>query len=591
MAVDVRKPRRSVDPGLVILPSIVAFGLVALLVRLWFLQVVRGEELSKLAIRRTTISAPITAPRGQILDRQGRVLAGVKSTLAVMVRPVEIKGNHDAIERLAKVLDMEVADVKDAVAENNYRGTLPFVIKTGVTPAQAIAVEEHKPFLPGVSVRQATVRVYPNGAAGAHVVGYVGGLTEADQTRLKDAGIDALPNFSGKVGVERSYDVGLIGTAGSVRVQVDRRGRQLAEPETSPPLPGEKLVLGIDVDLQKAARSALGGRRGTVVAIDPATGQILCMVSSPDYDPNLFVGRIPSKQLKSLLEGESKPMLNRAVAAAYAPGSTFKLAVLIAAVRAGVVSPGTTHVCEGSVRIYDRTFRCLSVHGRINYEVAIEKSCNVFFAEVAKRLKSEQIVDVAEDFGLGSPTGIDLVSERRGLVPTQAWVKDRKLTWYLGDTVNLGIGQGYLEATPLQMANFAAILANRGYAFQPHIVQSISHFGADAKPRYIKPTMKYQVNVDPLWWDRIFGAMRRVVSTGTGSAAAIEGISFAGKTGSADTRQTERSHAWFIGFAPTDKPRIAIAVLLEAAGRGGEEAAPVARSVVSQYLKRPTPAN
>lgn len=585
MAVNAHRPRRRIDPALVLMPGIVAVGLVTLLVRLWFLQVVRGEELSLVAERRTVLTAPVIAPRGQILDRQGRLLAGVKPTLVVMVRPVDLKDKDEAIQRLANIIQIDTEDIKTAVANNRYRGSLPFVIKSDVTPSEAIAIEEQKAFLPGVSVRQTTVRYYPFKEAGAHAVGYVGGLDEADQKRLKEAEIEDLPNFIGKVGIERSFDIELIGTAGTVKVQVDRRGRQLSEVETAPPIPGDKLVLGLDLDLQVAARSALGGRRGSVVAIDPSTGQILCMVSSPDYDPNLFAGRITSAQMNSLLNNPAKPFLNRAVAAAYAPGSTFKIAVLIAAVRAGIVSPGTTHVCEGSARIFDRTFRCLGTHGRINYETAMEKSCNVFFAEVAKRLTYQQIAEVAMEFGLGKRTGIDLVSERRGLVPTEQYLKDRNIRWYLGDTVNLGIGQGYLEATPLQMANFAAIIANRGYSFKPHIVQNFSKFGENEKPKYVKPEMQYTVQVDPLWWDRIVGSMQRVVATGTGASARIEGISFAGKTGSADTRQTQRAHAWFIGFAPVEKPRIAIAVVLEAAGRGGEEAAPVARSVVSRYLK------
>lgn len=584
MDVGVRKTRK-LDPALVILPGIVGLGLLALLFRLWFLQVVRGEELSKVAAKRTTLTAPITAPRGQILDRQGRMLAGVKTTLAVMVRPVDIRGREDAIERLAGILGLDPDDIRASVSENNYRATLPFVLMTNLTPKQAIAVEEQKAFLPGVSIRQATVRVYPHSAAGAHAVGYVSGLSEDDQNRLRAAGIEDLPSFTGKVGVERSYDVALLGAAGAVKVQVDRQGRQLAEPETSPPIPGAKVVLGLDLDLQIAARNALGGRRGAVVALDPSTGQVLCMVSSPDYDPNLFVGRITQSQFRKLADNPNKPFLNRTVGAAYAPGSTFKIAALIAAVRAGIISPGTTFVCEGSVRIGDRTFRCLGKHGRINYEAAIEKSCNVFFAEVSKRLERADIVEAAIEFGLGKKTGIDLPSERSGLVPTDDWIRNRNLKWYLGDTVNLGIGQGYLEATPLQMANYAAVIANRGFSYKPHLVQNITPFGESA-PEYAKPQLENKVQIDPLWWERIVDSMKRVVTSGTGVSAHIDGVSFAGKTGSADTRQTERAHAWFIGFAPADQPRIAIAVVVEAAGRGGEEAAPVARAVVSRYLKR-----
>jgi penicillin-binding protein 2 len=254
-----------------------------------------------------------------------------------------------------------------------------------------------------------------------------------------------------------------------------------------------------------------------------------------------------------------------------------------------VVSPATTFVCDGKIRIADRTFRCLGHHGRIDFQTAIEKSCNVFFAEVARRLKREDIVAVAKEFGLGTPTGIDIPSETSGLLPTDAWFAKANRKWYVGDTVNLGIGQGYLLCSPLQMATYVSILANRGFGFKPYLLQSISDSDAPTRSLFTKPELAYKVNLDPIWWDRIVTAMVSVVNSGSGTLAHINGVSFAGKTGSADTVPNERSHAWFIGFAPAENPRIALAVVLEGAGRGGQEAAPVAKAIVSQYLRRLSP--
>ncbi len=575
-------PSKNITLGAIFLPSFVGICFIALVLRLWYLQIVKNEELTRLAISARTISVAIPAPRGLIVDRYGIPIATVKPSLALMVTPGEISKSPEKIKRLAGIVGMDFEDLNNSIQENLFRKLLPFVAKAGLTPEQAVAIEEQRAFLPGAFVRTLSVREYPVGPSFAHAVGYVGGLSAEDVERLKEVKKD-LPNFVGKVGIERAYDLRLIGEAGAESIEVDRRGKQLNPRQSSSPIPGDRLVLSLDSDLQLEALQALGGRRGAVVAMDPKTGEILCLVSSPSYDPNLFARRISSADWKRLSGNSALPLLNRSVAAAFAPGSTVKMATLIAAIRAGVVSPGTTFVCEGKTRIGNRTIDCLGNHGRINYETAIEKSCNVFFAQVGSRLTRKQLIEVFQEFGLGQKTGIDMIGERSGVLATDEFVSRLKQKWYLGDTVNLAIGQGYFTTTPLQLAQYAACLANRGWAPKPHLVRIISTPGMPDNNQ-IKPVQgNAKIAIDSTWWDRIRNVMLMVVNSGTATRARVDGIKIAGKTGSAEQRRGDKTHAWFIGFAPADDPKIALAVVLEEAGHGGDEAAPIAGRVFRKF--------
>lgn len=574
---------KNITLGAALLPSIVGICFIALALRLWYLQIVRNEELTKLAISARTISVAIPAPRGLIVDRYGVLIATVKPSLALMVTPGEIAKYPEKIKRLASTVGMNEDDLKSAIEENMFRRLLPFVAKAGLTSEQAVSVEEQRAFLPGAFVRTLSVREYPTGSAFAHVVGYVGGLSPDDVERLTKDKRD-LPNFVGKVGIERAYDLQLLGHSGTESIEVDRRGKQLKPRQSSSPTPGDRLVLTIDSGLQIEAERALASRRGAVIALDPKTGEILCLVSSPAFDPNLFARRISAADWSRLSKNSALPLLNRAVASAFAPGSTVKMATLIAAIRAGVVSPGTTFVCEGETRIGNRTIDCLGNHGRINYETAIEKSCNVFFAQVSSRLTREQLIEVFQEFGLGTQTGIDLLGERSGVIATDKFVSQLRNKWYLGDTVNLGIGQGYFTTTPIQMAQYAACLGNRGWAPVPHLVRIIANPGGN-RTETIKPTQgNAKIALDSTWWDRIRNVMVQVVNSGTGSRAQVAGVRVAGKTGSAEQRRGDKAHAWFIGYAPADDPKIAIAIVLEEAGHGGDEAAPIAGKIIKKYM-------
>jgi len=573
-----------------ILPALVAIGLLLVLARLWYLQMVRGDALSEQALQGRTVSIAVSPPRGIIVDRNGKPVAGVKPALALMVVPGEIEGNDEALARLVKICAIDRGELEADIDENMFRRFLPFVAKLGITPEQAIAIEEKRAFLPGVFVRPESVRQYPGGTAAAHVVGYVGVVSPKDVERLTEDGRrtrQGLPNFVGKVGVERFYDQALMGLSGRDWVEIDTRGRAMRDTVSDPPTPGSNLVLTIDMDLQRAAESLLNGRKGAVVAIDPNNGEVLCLASGPAYDPNVFAQRAPRSTIKRLLTDKQLPLLDRAVASAYAPGSTFKIATLLAAIRGGVLTTATHYTCTGSMRVGGRTFRCLGRHGTISYHTAMQKSCNIFYAKLGQAVDRAGLADTALLLGLGRETGIDLISESSGSIPTTEWLDKRRLKWYPGDTVNMAVGQGYVGCTPIQMADFIAMVASRGTRYVPHLIKAVNPPGASATTIMTKPEIAETMEIPPEWWDRLNSALIAVVNGGTAKAARIPGITVAGKTGSSEHGSGKRTHGWFVGFAPAENPRIAVAVVLEAGGHGGAVAVPVARQIIERYLRTP----
>jgi penicillin-binding protein 2 len=568
-----------------LLPVVVALGLFGILLRLWYLQIVRGEELVQQGLKGRTVSVALPAPRGEILDRKGAPLATGKSDLAIMVTPRDALDNPKMIARVCNICDLDPSDLKKDVDENAYRRFLPFVAKLGITPEQAIAIEEQRAFLPGVFVRPETVRSYPAADAAAHVVGYVGSPNQEDVDRLEKTA-HGLPNFVGKVGLERVYDDLLLGTAGRDWVEVDSRGRQMRDSNSDPPIPGSKIILTLDRDLQEFASEQMRGRKGAVVALDPSNGEVLCLVSSPSFDPNLFSGHAPRSKIAPILTNPEQPMHNRASRSSYAPGSTFKIATLIGAIESGSVTPSTSFFCGGSIRLGSRTFRCLGHHGTLTYEPALIRSCNIFYAQLGRREDREPIARAATELGLGHKTGIDLVGESSGSIPTDDWLRETDTKWYPGDTINMSVGQGYVGATALQMAQYISTVANRGTAYRPHLLRAVLGPAADAKPVFEKTELVANVHLSEDWWDRIHRALIGVVTSGTARAAQIPGVTVAGKTGSSEHGRGKTSHGWFVAFAPAENPKIAIAVVLESGGHGGTVAAPVARAVMEKYLSK-----
>lgn len=560
--------------------------LVTLFLKLWYLQVVRSDELAAKAESYRMVSVSKLAPRGLVFDRNRKLLAGVEPRIILTAVPARVNGEPWVLEKVAAMLGVPVEGLRAKVEEALWRPFLPAPLYIGVPIDVATRIAESGDHLPGIGVETLPLRNVSDPVTYSHVIGYVWTPSGEDVERLESQGLGAA-EYVGKTGIERIYERELMGKAGFERLEVDAHRRPLRVAGRDAPAPGSKLVLGIDDGLQALAARLLEGKRGAAVALDPSTGEVLCLFSSPPYDSSLFAGGISKADWSRLQSDPNVPLMNRAIAARYAPGSTFKIVTTLAAYRQGVFSESRTTFCPGFFKLGNQQYRCLGKHGAVSFRTAISKSCNTYFCDLAHRAGYEAMIQAALDLGLGQPTGIDLPGESRGLVPTRDWLQgfDPPRPWYPGNTVLLGIGQGEIAATPVQMATLLSLVANRGTSYRPHVVKAVEASTGDRKLLAIEPEVYRRVEVDDRLWDALIGGLNEVLVSGTASyAGRIEGLNWAGKTGSAEHRRNELTHSWFVGFAPVDSPRIAIAVVVEAAGHGSEVAAPIARQLVSRYL-------
>ena len=588
MSVIHEKVTPAIDARALIFPIVLGMGLLALFVRLWFLQVVQAEALSEKAeaTRRTVVEK--LAPRGMIVDRKGRVLAGVQSDIVVTAEPRTVLRAPEILRTVAQLLGKDAADIKAQLEDNEWRPYVPTPIATGVPLEIATRLAEAATALPGIAVEGSPIRRYADPALYSHVLGYVATPNERDVTRLREKGVDPAA-YVGKLGLEYVYETSLMGVPGKDIIEVDARRRPLRRVQSDNAIPGDRLVLALDADLQRTAYALLEGRKGAIVAIDPRDGGVLCLASSPGYDTSLFLGGISTKDYARLRDDPAKPQIARAIATGYAPGSTFKIVTSLASQLAGQFNPNESINCPGYYAIGNRRMKCMSRHGAISFHRAMTKSCNTFFATLAVRAGPEKMREAAKLLGLGQRTGIDLIGESRGIVPTEEWIQRwrKPPVWYGGDTVNFAIGQGEVSTTPLQMAHLIAMVANRGHGFEPHLVKGTIAPGARAilLPKALVPNQVPQVPA--AFWDRLHEALGSVVREGTARAAAVPGIAVAAKTGSSENRQSRHTHSWLVAFAPIGRPTIAIAVLIENAGHGGEVAAPIAGKILRQALLPP----
>jgi penicillin-binding protein 2 len=560
--------------------------LVGYMLRLWYIQIVLADGLRDRAERSGTVQVSRLAPRGQIVSRDGAVLAGTSPKAVLMVRPKTAAEDPETLAKVAAAVGVSPNKLTRKITENAVKGDLAVPTVVGLTPRAAAWVAERRFVLPGYSVDTVPVRTYRDPVALAHLLGYTGVPSERDVERLASEGLRPQA-YVGKDGLERAFEADLMGRPGLVRLSVDARRRPVANLGEEHPVPGHTLALGLDLALQQYALEKLGGRRGAVVALDPRSGDVLALASSPTYDASLFLGGISQAEYSALRDDPAKPLFPRAVAAAYAPGSTFKIVTTLAAMLAGKFSPTEAAYCRGYYSMGSKRFRCLGVHGAVTFDRAMTKSCNAYFADLAVKTTPEHLRSACEQIGLGGRTGIELPSEARGVVPTaEWWAKHRDRKFSLGDTANFGVGQGELACTPLQMACVAALVANRGTLHRPRLVRAIipAVEGAAAKP--VQSGLLAEIEGTPEFWTTLHTALRHVVTSGTARSANLPGTELAGKTGSAENSQSHETHSWFIGFAPASNPRIALAVVVENAGHGGEVAAPIAGQVVRRYLDR-----
>jgi penicillin-binding protein 2 len=582
---------RVVQSRLAVLQGASVAVLALLMTFFWHLQVVRGKYFRDLAENNRSRSVPIEAPRGPLLDRNGRILVENRPSFNIVVAPEHLEDVDLTVSRLARVLRMGEAQIREHLARRRDDPYRPVVVKEDAAPEDVAALEARRLELPDVSVDVVPLRSYPLAAAAAHSLGRVGEVTER-QLRLPEfAGLDP-GDLVGQAGLELQYNRSLMGRNGERRLIVNSRGREVAELARDPPVPGPSLTLTIDQDLQTAMERAFHGRSGSAIALDPRTGEILAMTSTPAYDPNQFSSGIERALWAELTGDPETPLMNRVIQGQYAPGSTFKIIMAAAGLEEGAITPQTAFYCPGYLSIYGNVFRCNKAagHGMVSLRQALAQSCNVYFYHLGVRLEIAKIAKWARAFGLGTPAGIDLPHEASGLVPSPEWkLRTQHVPWYAGETVSVAIGQGQLTVTPLQLVRATAVIANGGALVRPHLVRAI---GDQAVPFPApRPVPLKSSTVDAIR----AGMLGVVQEHGTGWRARVAQVEIAGKTGSAQVVAKARlanhpqvhamqPHGWFVAFAPADNPRIALAVLVEHGGSGGEAAAPVAREILQQFF-------
>lgn len=567
----------------------VVLGLMFLLFigRLYQLQMVYSEEYGKKSEENSIRIIPREPVRGYMFDRHGTLVVDNRPSFTITLMPYEFDKRY--VPYLSSLLSLDAPFLAERLKKGEaYSRFAPVKLKRDLDFRELSALEENREFLRGVDYQVESKRWYTTPARAAHILGYTKEISEAQIRTL--GGEYQQGDVVGSSGLEGGYEQALRGQKGAEYSTVNVRGQVVGRFDNGKldigAVDGKDLILTLDFGLQAFAESLMADRRGAIVAIDPADGGILAMVSSPDYDLSFFSGITPPQVWRALNTDPTRPLFNRATLTRYPPGSTFKMVLAAAALETGTVSPQWRVSCNGAFKYGNKIFKDLHVHGSVDMATAIQVSCNVYFYQLMLRTGLDNWAHYGREFGFGQLTGVDIAEENPGLLPTTAYMNRRygPNGWTRGFLVSLGIGQGELGVTPLQMACYAMILANQGYYHQPHAVCALLSKDV-AKP----DTLAFQsrrISLAPETWSVIREGMRRAVEApgGTGSLARVKGTVVAGKTGTAQNPHDRPDHAWFVGFAPFDQPRIAVAVLIENAGFGGSHAAPVAGMCIERYL-------
>jgi len=553
----------------------------------WKIQVQNPDVYSEAAERNRIKSTPILAPRGKLLDRDGRVIVDNKASYSLLLNRDQIKPEH--LPAIAEALQLDYGELANKI--RRMGSTPQIIIKDDLSRDDIAFVESHQDgsAYPEMQLIKSWRRQYPQDGLAAHVIGYVGEISESE--------LD-LPQFSdyhqgdiiGKDGIEREYDQQLRGVDGQQRVLVDNWGRERALEDAKAAVAGKDLQLTIDLDLQAVAELVMEGKRGSVVALDPRNGAVLAMVSRPSFDPNKFTGRISRADWNEIATNPEKPLMNRAIQAEFAPGSTFKPFVALAGLETGTIDEDTEFHCPGGASFYGHYFACWRQkqggHGTISLHRAIAQSCDVFFYNVANRLGIDRLAHYAELAGFGHKTGVDLPNERESTMPSTRWkMRVFRQKWYLGETISVGIGQGALTVSPLELAAAEGGLAIGGNWYRPHLLK-------DARPVLTRTGHLNPDNVQKI----IYGMYGVVNEGGTGHVAQLPNIKVCGKTGTAQLAsnqllkgtklgQTMKDNAWFVGYAPEEAPEIVVVALFEN-GEHGDHAGPMVRDVLKAYFDK-----
>jgi penicillin-binding protein 2 len=587
--------------------SVLLLGL--LLGRLLYLQFFEYSHFKTLSENNRVRLQAIAPNRGLIYDRNGVVLAENRPSYRLEVIPEQVKDMEATLQGLGDLVELDEVTLerfRKAVSRSRPFEGVPLRTKLSDEEVARLAVNRHR--FPGMEITAKLGRYYPLGERAVHVIGYVGRIDEDELKRVDEANYSGTSHI-GKVGLERYYENELHGKVGYQNVEVNVQGRMLRVLDKTPPTPGNDLVLSLDAELQAVAEDAMDDYTGAAIAMDPSTGEVLAMASMPAYDPNLFVHGIGVRDYAALRNSEQRPLFNRAISGQYPPGSTAKPFVGLAGLESKAVGHKETVFCQGYYLLpnEERRYRDWKKtgHGEMNFKAALAQSCDVYYYELAYRLGIDRMHAFMQQFGFGSPTGLDTVGERSGLMPSREWKqRERNKIWFPGETLIAGIGQGYMLATPLQLASATSIMAMRGTAMRPHLLKEIQYPASNESVR-IEPKQTRQIQLQrEINWHYAIDAMLEVVHGARGTARYAIGYDLkyrmAGKTGTAqvlgiaqDEEYDEeslakklRDHALFVAFAPEDKPRIAVAVIAENGGHGSGVAAPIARSIIDAWLNR-----
>lgn len=570
-----------------------------LVVRLWNLQVRGSEKYSSLAEQNRIRKVPILAPRGKIYDREGRILVdNYPSVSALLIREQLPKDSETDLKKIASGLHMTVEEIHEQMRRLAGSPSAPFLLKEDITPDEQAFVEAHRDELPELETIMVHRRLYPKNGFLAHLIGYVGEVSEQDlnspQYETYQPGA-----IVGKSGVEQFYNEILMGKDGSRRSLVNSHGKEVGRLSTEPAVPGQNLKLTIDLDIQMAAEQALEGYNGAIVAMDPHTGEILAMVSRPAFDPNAFSVRITNKEWNALISDPEKPLLNKAIQSQLAPGSVFKIIMSVAGAQEGIAQNMKVH-CSGSAVFYGHRFGCWvpSGHGEVDFSKAIYQSCDVFFYTLAEKLGIDKIAKYATELGIGQKTGIDLPQEVSGVMPSEEWkARVFKQKWFAGETISVGIGQGAIATNPVQLARAIGAITSDGRLVHPHVA-----FPDELPTQYVEVAKRdrdiTKVPLDPQAWVTITDAMARVVDVGGSAPSAhLPGIDFAGKTGSAQVVSLShrkmlgehldlyKQNGWFVGVTPRRNPDIVVAILFKG-GEHGRLAARLVAPVIKAFVDK-----
>lgn len=581
----------------IIFVNLLAFAVLA--ARLWFLQVFEADKYKMMSDENRISTRFVLAPRGTIYDRNGEVIAKNEQNFQALLIAEQTPDITETLERFKQIITLSEDEEEKVLKDiKNKRRFIPVKLKDNLSWDDVSKILLHAPDLPGVEIVEGLSRTYPYADLYAHVLGYVGPVSDKDR---KDNPLYMVPGFKiGKSGLERSYDYKLQGKSGTVKLEVNAYGRVMKEIERDSGAQGDSLQLTVDSRLQKAAYEAFGEQSGAAVVLDVRTGEILAMVSTPSFDPNLFTNGISYKHWNELLNNERTPLIDKAVSGQYSPGSTFKIVVALAALEAGVIDADTHYYCAGGMEIGNIRFHCWNHygHGSLNVVEALKYSCDIFFYETALRVGVDKIREMALQLGLGHVLDVGLDNEKSGLIPSRSWKKARFGTqWAPGDNANTGIGQGYVLVTPMQLVTMLSRVVNGGYEVTPTFVKNNKKKAA--KPKRLGISTR---NIE-LVKQGMFEVVNGVGGTAKKAKFNLDGVRMGGKTGTTQVRRISvkerrtgiirdeylpwklRNHAWFMGFTPTDNPRYAVAVIVEHGSSGSGVAAPIASEILQKALE------